>query len=80
MQPQDQDEKDAAMVIEEALATSVLLEKYPKSLIDIFITILEVRLGVLSMSVSCVKRHMFVRTLASNVHGVVPCISHMVMR
>eukprot|EP00038_Savillea_parva_P013100 m.208943 g.208943 ORF g.208943 m.208943 type:complete len:273 (+) comp24320_c0_seq1:50-868(+) len=49
----DQDEKDAAMVIEEALSTSVLLEKYPKSLIDIFITILEDDGSAIAAAISC---------------------------
>lgn len=38
----DDEEKEAAAMIVEALATSVRLEKYPKSLIDLHVTVLEV--------------------------------------
>lgn len=55
-QPSDKD-RQIAKLIEEALSACVMLEKYPKSVIDVFITVLEVEpLGtasILSAAINC---------------------------
>lgn len=38
---QDDEEKDLSGLVRQALAPAVLLEKYPKALIDVYITVLE---------------------------------------
>eukprot|EP00037_Helgoeca_nana_P029990 m.366161 g.366161 ORF g.366161 m.366161 type:complete len:279 (-) comp28092_c0_seq12:2147-2983(-) len=50
---QDDEEKEAAAMVVEALATSVRLEKYPKSLIDLHVTVLEDDGSVLAAAITC---------------------------
>jgi len=50
---QDKEEKEFSTLMDQALEVSVMLDKYPKSVVDIFVTIIQADGSVLSSAITC---------------------------
>ena len=72
-QRQSNDERDISRLIEQALSSSVILEKFPKSVMDVYINVLESDGGDVSIAISCAS--LALANAGVEMYDLVGCIS-----